>query len=71
MSHGGNWTNWRGELELDSRILPAYQRRVSHRLGGFHSARLALYSLVFEEIELAQHVARWDDATDISTKADT
>jgi len=44
---------------------------VSHRLDGFHSARLALYSLVFEEIELAQHVARWEDATDISTKAGT
>jgi aspartate racemase len=35
------------------------------RLGGFHSARIILYSLDFDEIERAQHEARWDDATDI------
>lgn len=39
------------------------------RLGGFHSACIVLYSLDFAEIELAQHEARWDDATGILISA--
>jgi len=39
------------------------------RLSGFHSARMVLYSLDFDEIERAQHEARWDDATDIIVSA--
>lgn len=44
---------------------------VSSKLGGLHSACIVLYSLDFQEIELAQHQARWDDATDILVKAGT
>jgi aspartate racemase len=44
---------------------------VSSKLGGLHSARLVLYSLDFEEIELAQREARWDDAADILVEAGT
>jgi len=42
---------------------------VSHRLGGLHSARIVLYSLDFEEIERAQHAARWSEAADILVTA--
>jgi aspartate racemase len=59
--------SWNSTLEYYRLI----NQGVSHKLGGFHSARLVLYSLDFEEIELAQHEARWDDATDILTKAGT
>lgn len=41
----------------------------SQRLGGLHSAHLILYSLDFDEIEMAQREARWDDAADILVKA--
>ena len=44
---------------------------VAARLGGFHSARVVLYSLDFAEVELAQREARWDDATDILVEAGT
>ena len=57
--------SWNSTLEYYRLI----NEGVSHRLGGFHSARLVLYSLDFEDIELAQHEARWDDATDILVKA--
>jgi aspartate racemase len=59
--------SWNSTLEYYRLI----NEGVSHRLGGFHSARLVLYSLDFEDIELAQHEARWDDATDILVKAGT
>jgi aspartate racemase len=39
------------------------------RLGGLHSAQLVLYSLDFEEIELAQRESRWDEAAGILAKA--
>jgi aspartate racemase len=42
---------------------------VSRKLGGLHSARLVLYSLDFEEIELAQQESRWHDAASILVKA--
>jgi len=57
--------SWNSTLEYYRLI----NEGVSHRLGRFHSARLVLYSLDFEDIELAQHEARWDDATDILVKA--
>jgi aspartate racemase len=36
---------------------------VKRRLGGLHSARIALYSLDFAEVEQLQHADRWDGAT--------
>jgi aspartate racemase len=35
---------------------------VRDRLGGFHSARLVLYSVDFDQIERLQREARWDEA---------
>lgn len=35
---------------------------VKQRLGGYHSARLILYSVDFHEIELLQHADKWDEA---------
>ena len=59
--------SWNSTLEYYRLI----NEGVSSKLGGLHSARIVLYSLDFEEIELAQHQARWDDATDILVKAGT
>ncbi len=42
---------------------------VAEKLGGLHSARIILYSLDFDEIERAQHQARWGDATAILSQA--
>ena len=38
-------------------------------LGGFHSARLILYSLDFDEIEKAQREGRWDEGARILVEA--
>ena len=35
---------------------------VGERLGGLHSARLVLFSVDFQEIEILQHHGRWDEA---------
>jgi len=35
---------------------------VRERLGGFHSAKIVLYSVDFHEIELLQHSGDWDEA---------
>ena len=59
--------SWNSTLEYYRLI----NEEVSHKLGGFHSARLVLYSVDFEEIELAQQEARWDEAADILVKAGT
>ncbi len=39
------------------------------KLGGLHSARLVLYNLDFDEIEIAQHEDRWDDLAGILVDA--
>ena len=43
----------------------------AHRLGGFHSARIVLYSIDFDDIERAQQEARWDDAVNVIANAGT
>jgi len=35
---------------------------VKERLGGFHSARIVLYSVDFSEVEAMQELDQWDDA---------
>ena len=35
---------------------------VRERLGGLHSAQVALFSVDFEPIEALQHAGRWDEA---------
>ena len=42
---------------------------VGARLGGLHSARVVLYSVEFQEIEMLQHADRWDDTAKILTAA--
>lgn len=59
--------SWNSTLEYYRLI----NEGVSSKLGGFHSARIVLYSLDFEEIERTQREARWDDATDILVEAGT
>jgi aspartate racemase len=42
---------------------------VAERLGGFHSGRVVLYSVDFDEIEKAQYDGRWDDAAEVLADA--
>ena len=51
-----------GGMSWESTV-PYYQtinRVVGRRLGGLHSAKVALYSVDFDEIEQLQHAGRWD-----------
>jgi len=57
--------SWNSTLEYYRLI----NEGVSRRLGGFHSARLVLYSLDFEEIERAQQGDNWDNAAHILAEA--
>jgi len=41
---------------------------VKQKLGGLHSAKIVLYSVNFEEIELLQREGRWDEAGEILAK---
>jgi aspartate racemase len=38
---------------------------VKRRLGGFHSAKIVLYSVDFQEIEACQHEGRWEETAEI------
>ena len=42
---------------------------IADKLGGLHSARLVLFSVDFDEVERAQHEARWADAASILVEA--
>ena len=42
---------------------------VGKKLGGLHSARLVLYSVEFQEIEMLQHADRWDETAEILAAA--
>ncbi len=57
--------SWNSTLEYYRLI----NEMVAEKLGHFHSARLVLYSLDFEEIECAQRQACWEAAADILTEA--
>jgi aspartate racemase len=53
-----------GGMSWESTI-PYYRaanEAVRARLGGFHSARIVLYSVDFQEIEALQRTGQWDDA---------
>ncbi len=48
--------------------VPYYQlinRRIAERLGGFHSARLLLFSVDFADVEALMRSGRWDEAGDL------
>jgi aspartate racemase len=51
--------SWESTLEY-YRIINQYTKE---RLGGFHSARIVMYSVDFAEVESQQHEGRWDDLT--------
>lgn len=56
-----------GGMSWESTV-PYFQvlnREVGKRLGGFHSARIVLLSVDFQEIEVLQHQGRWDRLGDI------
>jgi len=38
-------------------------QRVKEKAGGFHSAKIVLYSVDFEEVESRQHQGRWEELT--------
>jgi aspartate racemase len=44
-------------------------RVVGETLGGLHSAKMVVYSVDFEEIELLQHAGRWTEAGEILVAA--
>jgi aspartate racemase len=44
-------------------------RVIGERLGGLHSAKIALYSVDFDEIEKLQHAARWTESGEILADA--
>ncbi len=57
--------SWESTLEY-YRII---NQTVNKRLGGFHSAKLVIYSVDFEEIEKLQHRGKWVQATHIMIDA--
>ena len=59
--------SWHSSLEYYRLI----NELISEKLGGLRSAHVVLYSLDFDEIEQAQHLARWDDATAMLVSAGT
>jgi aspartate racemase len=59
-----------GGMSWESTV-PYYQhlnREVARRLGGFHSARILLLSVDFQEIEILQHRGEWDELGDILSR---
>ncbi len=60
-----------GGMSWESTI-PYYQtinRIVGERLGGFHSAKILLYSVDFHEIEQLQRTGRWTESGEILSQA--
>jgi len=57
--------SWESTLEY-YRVINQYTKE---RLGGFHSAKIVLYSVDFAEVESQQHEGRWDDLTRLMTDA--
>ena len=57
--------SWESTLEYYRIINEA----VKEKLGGFHSAKMVLYSVDFAEVEAFQHRGEWDRATVLLTEA--
>lgn len=47
----------------------AINEGVKKSLGGFHSAKISMQSVDFDEIEKLQHQGKWDETADILSKA--
>jgi len=57
--------SWESTLEY-YRTINQYTKE---RLGGFHSAKIVLYSVDFAEVEVRQHQGRWDELTGLMIDA--
>jgi aspartate racemase len=60
-----------GGMSWESTV-PYYRtinRVVGERLGGLHSAKIALYSVDFNDIEVLQREGRWDEAGEVLAAA--
>ena len=57
--------SWESTLEY-YRII---NERTKERLGGFHSAKVVLYSVDFHEVETWQHQGKWQELTDLMIDA--
>jgi len=57
--------SWESTLEY-YRVINQYTKE---RLGGFHSAKVVLYSVDFAEVEVRQHQGRWDELTGLMIDA--
>ena len=57
--------SWESTLEY-YRII---NERTKERLGGFHSAKILLYSVDFQEVESLQHRGGWKELTDLMIDA--
>jgi aspartate racemase len=57
--------SWESTLEY-YRII---NESVNKRLGGFHSAKIVMYSVEFADIEKLQRSGQWDDLTDLMIDA--
>jgi aspartate racemase len=60
-----------GGMSWESTV-PYYQiinRAIAQRLGGLHSAKIALYSVDFHEIERMQHAGRWAESGEVLADA--
>ncbi len=42
---------------------------IKHRLGGLHSARIAMVSVDFQDVETLQHAGRWEEAGELLARA--
>jgi len=57
--------SWESSLEY-YRII---NETVKEKLGGFHSAKIIMYSVDFDEVEKLQHQAKWEEATEFMIDA--
>jgi len=57
--------SWESSIEYYRLI----NETVKARLGGFHSAKILMYSVDFAEIEPLQHQGKWTEATEKMTEA--
>jgi aspartate racemase len=57
--------SWESTLEY-YRII---NQRMKERMGGFHSARILLYSVDFQDVESLQHRGGWKELTDLMIDA--
>lgn len=57
--------SWESTLEY-YRVINQYTKE---RLGGFHSAKVVLYSVDFAEVEVRQHQGKWDELSGLMIDA--